>query len=169
MIKPLRPIDAVFVHPEGRFYVIYYRGELWQLPKLKLNFAAWQRKKPYLGDKGALYLSRKQAATDLNIAKTLRTLNLPQAIAGSSLPKFESWWEAHGFFWLQDHLTRGESPLAADNPELRAVLTDRNQPTERAIEKVKAQTTNNLPNTDNIFAEMLADLTAEVLYHHEPL
>ena len=41
---PLRPIDAVFVHPKQRLYVVYYRGELWQLPRMKIDDKSWQMK-----------------------------------------------------------------------------------------------------------------------------
>lgn len=173
MVKPLRPIDAVFVHLEGRYFVIYYRGTLWQLPRLKLDWSAWQRKQPYTGDAGALYLSRQQSVSDPKLAPLLRTLNLPIAIAGSSLPKFESWWEANGYVWLTVKLSRGESPLAAFETTDFETSNSLNSPqtSEKIADQNKnqpQQTNNAAPNTDHIFAEMLADLTEEVI-HRRPM
>lgn len=167
MSQPLRPIDAIFVHLKGRFYVVYHRGTLWQLPRMKLDRTAWQHKKPYLGDKNALFLSRQQAVLDINLAKQLRTLELPAAIQGAALPKFEAWWQTHGFFWLKDSLQKGTVALASNSSALAinrpAEMQNNdhsiNQPT---LAKNKAPVP---PATveDTIFADMLADLTDEVL------
>ena len=110
---PLRPIDAIFVHPKQRLYVVYYRGELWQLPRMKIDDRSWQNRRPYTDDSSSLYLSIHQAISDPILAQKLRTLDLPVAVRGSTLPRFEAWWEAHGFRWLKDRLLTGESPLAA--------------------------------------------------------
>lgn len=109
---PLRPIDAIFVHPQQRCYVIYYRGELWQLARMKLDNNSWQRRQPYKGDPNSLFLSQNQAIEDLVLAGQLRTLALPDNLHGTSLPKFEDWWLTHGFDWLKDILLKGDSPLA---------------------------------------------------------
>ena len=109
---PLRPIDAIFVHPQQRCYVIYYRGELWQLARMKLDNNSWQRRQPYKGDPNSLFLSQNQAIEDLALAGQLRTLALPDNLHGTSLPKFEDWWLTHGFDWLKDILLKGDSPLA---------------------------------------------------------
>lgn len=109
---PLRPIDAIFIHPERRLYVVYYRGALWQLPRMKIDESSWQRRQPYKGDMGALYLSSHQFISDPLLAAKLRTLNLPAAIRGSTLPRFEAWWETQGFDWLKGKLEAGQSPLA---------------------------------------------------------
>ena len=124
----LRPIDAIFVHPERRLYVVYYRGELWQLPRMKLDMAAWQRRQPYIGAKEALYLSQKQAIDDPLLAQKLRTLDLPLAIRGSTLPRFESWWEMNGYEWLKERLDNNSSPLAAhvENPVPAPIITENN-------------------------------------------
>jgi len=108
---PLRPIDAIFFHPERRLYVVYYRGELWQLPRMKIDDTSWQRRRPYDGAMNALYLSSHQAINDPVLAQKLRTLNLPHALRGCTLLRFEAWWETHGFEWLKDQLTTGQSPL----------------------------------------------------------
>lgn len=111
---PLRPIDAIFVHPQQRFYVVYYRGELWQLPRMKIDMTSWQNRKPYQGEKRALYLTQSQQIADLTLAAQLRTLQLPDSIHGCHLPKFENWWETHGYTWLKNKLLAGESPLAGN-------------------------------------------------------
>ncbi len=187
---PLRPIDAIFVHLERRLYVVYYRGELWQLPRMKIDKAAWQRKQPYTGSKEALYLRQKQAIDDRFMARKLRTLDLPSAVSGISLPRFEAWWERHGFEWLKERLDRGSSPLAAHQKK-----TQLPKPTKIANsddDKDKEKNSNNINNdlkqnndlnqtnevvdaissaeqidsTDiDIFADMLAELTDEVLNH----
>ena len=54
---PLRPIDAIFVHPKRRLYVVYYRGELWALPRMKIDDRSWQNRQPYTDDSSSLYLS----------------------------------------------------------------------------------------------------------------
>ena len=189
---PLRPIDAIFVNPERRRYVVYFRGELWQLPRMKIDYAAWQRRQPYDGDINTLYLSSNQAIADPILAQKLRTLNLPAAVHGSTLPRFESWWAFHGFEWLKDKLTTGESPLAA-HQALQAVST--NMAATQATDKQNApvssfqvvsndassnnennptQQKTNEPSTAapvakdaDIFAHMLADLVDEVLNHQE--
>ena len=178
---PLRPIDAIFVHPERRLYVVYYRGELWQLPRMKIDDTSWQRRRPYDGAMNALYLSSHQAINDPVLAQKLRTLNLPRALRGCALLRFEAWWETHGFKWLEDHLTTGQSPLAAhaktagkqstsspshkpDQPN-SATNTNTNTNTNTANHTSSDQTTAQVPSTD-IFADMLADLADEVMHHH---
>lgn len=141
---PLRPIDAIFVHPQHRLYVVYYRGVLWQLPRMKIDNSAWQRRQLYDDDINALYLSRRQVIRDPILAQKLRTLNLPDAVRGSTLPKFEAWWEVHGFAWLKNKLTTGQSPLAAERANSSTM-------------KANA--------TSDIFADMLADLAHEVMHH----
>ena len=103
----MRPIDAIFVHPKRRLYVVYYRGELWELPRMKIDDRSWQNRQPYTDDSSGLYLSIHQAISDPILTQKLRTLNLPAAVRGSTLPRFEAWWEAHGFKWLKDKLTTG--------------------------------------------------------------
>lgn len=165
----LRPIDAIFVHPEKRFYVVYFRGELWQLPRMKIDHSAWQRRQPYDGDTKALYLSRQQAISDPILAQKLRTLNLPMTIRGSTLPRFEAWWEVHGFEWLRGLLNEGKSPLAAQQSRSNIAALD----TSSANSAMKNMTDNggqvetrdgSLAETD-VFDTMLATLTDEVRHH----
>lgn len=168
---PMRPIDAIFVHPEKRLYVVYFRGELWQLPRMKIDHAAWQRRQPYNGDVKSLYLSRHQAITDPILAQKLRTLNLPEAVRGSTLPRFEDWWEVHGFEWLRALLHDGKSPLAAhqSNTEepISAVqsLSNDNEATNTVNNAEKTEPITPPVAEDDIFDDMLADLTNEVLHH----
>ena len=159
---PLRPIDAIFVHPERRLYVVYYRGALWQLPRMKIDDNSWQRRQPYDGSTEALYLSRHQSIHDPVLAQKLRTLNLPMAVRGITLPRFEAWWETHGFDWLREKLVVGQSPLAVHtetstttNSEARSTA-----PKKPSKQNDSIQTTN---KTD-VFADMLAELVEEVLY-----
>lgn len=155
---PLRPIDAIFVHPEWRLYVVYYRGALWQLPRMKVDDAAWQRRQPYNGDTNALYVSRRQVIHDPVLAQKLRTLDLPAAVYGSTLPLFEAWWEVHGFYWLKEKIISGQSPLAAHRlTALRSALNT-------TANNSGAIQPKDLKNTD-IFADMLADLVDEVMHH----
>ena len=191
---PMRPIDAIFVHPKRRLYVVYYRGELWQLPRMKIDDRSWQNRQPYTDDSSGLYLSIHQAISDPVLAQKLRTLNLPIAVHGSTLPRFEAWWEAHGFKWLKDKLTTGESPLAAH--QTVAAKTVETMAGAKAIDKQTASPSNyQAASADNrsamkknnatkkknsaqqapatvaketdIFASMLADLADEVLNQYE--
>ncbi|MBO1531682.1 hypothetical protein J3492_10735 [Psychrobacter sp. F1192] len=169
---PLRPIDAIFINPERRQYVVYFRGELWQLPRMKIDHAAWLRRQPYDGDTNHLYLSRNQVLTDPILAQTLRTLNLPDAVRGVTLSRFESWWAFHGFEWLKEQLNEGKSPLAAHqsatpatfegSPVTSSARTVTSQPV------VVATDTEHLPSSasTDIFADMLTELTNEVLNRH---
>ena len=169
---PLRPIDAIFVHPKQRLYVVYYRGELWQLPRMKIDDRSWQNRRPYTDDSSSLYLSIHQAISDPVLAQKLRTLDLPVAVRGSTLPRFEAWWEAHGFRWLKDRLLTGESPLAAHQTTTPAkVLNNQSDPltdcqtnghTDESGEVNEEQVSTPSADTD-IFADMLAELTDEVL------
>lgn len=184
---PLRPIDAIFINLERRVYVVYYRGELWQLPRMKIDELSWQRRQPYQGSAEALYLSRHQAIQDPLLAQKLRTLNLPMAVRGITLPRFEAWWESHGFDWLKEQLTVGQSPLAAHtatstttNSESRytasqdSTSTSANNDINSAKQNSGTQineskkpdkqndSTQTTEKTD-VFADMLADLVAEVL------
>lgn len=171
---PLRPIDAIFVHPERRLYVVYYRGELWQLPRMKIDDTSWQRRQPYNGEENSLYLSSHQAISNSVLAQKLRTLNLPDATRGSTLPRFEAWWETHGFDWLKDQLTTGQSPLAAhakfsDNqstssPGDKPAQRNSNAITSNPNHTTSTQTTAQAAAPD-IFADMLADLADEVMHH----
>ena len=184
---PLRPIDALFIHLERRVYVVYYRGELWQLPRMKIDELSWQRRQPYQGSPDALYLSRHQAIQDPVLAQKLRTLNLPMAVRGITLPRFEAWWESHGFDWLKDQLTIGESPLAAHtttstttNSETRSIApqdststsanndnsAEQNSSTQTQESKKVSKQNDSIQATEktDVFAELLADLVEEVLY-----
>ena len=185
---PLRPIDAIFVHPKRRLYVVYYRGELWALPRMKIDDRSWQNRQPYTDDSTSLYLSIHQAISDPVLAQKLRTLNLPAAVRGSTLPRFEAWWETNGFKWLKDKLATGESPLAAHQTgapkiaETKAIDKQTASPSnyqpaplnndssikQNSIikQKVSEQPTAAVEATD-IFADMLADLADEVLNQHE--
>ncbi|WP_426241069.1 hypothetical protein [Psychrobacter sp. TWP2-1-2] len=169
---PLRPIDAIFVHPKRRLYVVYYRGELWQLPRMKIDDRSWQNRQPYTDDSRSLYLSIHQAINDPILAQKLRTLNLPVAVRGSTLPRFEAWWEAHGFEWLKDKLTMGESPLAAH--QIKAIDNDVTSPSnDQPVLSNQNSTISHKNNSENkllpdsetdVFADMLADLADEVLH-----
>ena len=186
----MRPIDAIFVHPKRRLYVIYYRGELWQLPRMKIDNRSWHNKQPYTEDSSGLYLSIHQAISDPILAQKLRTLNLPAAVRGSTLPRFEAWWETHGFKWLKDKLTTGESPLAAhqalssnmaaaqaiDNQTASpsnyqtTALNDTNtiEKNNHIKQRSKEQNaTADVEKDSDIFADMLADLADEVLNQHK--
>ena len=173
---PLRPIDAIFVHPKQRLYVVYYRGELWQLPRMKIDEASWQNRRLYTGDSSALYLSIHQAISDPVLAQKLRTLNLPAALRGSRLPRFEAWWETHGFKWLKDKLMTGQSPLAAHQTATPIKAIDNQSTSPSNYPPVKTTDDNNILHKSgaqvgvaekDVFAEMLADLADEVL--HKPL
>ncbi|WP_201589791.1 hypothetical protein [Psychrobacter fozii] len=171
---PLRPIDAIFVHPKRRLYVVYYRGELWQLPRMKIDDRSWQNRQPYTDDGKSLYLSIHQAISDPILAQKLRTLNLPVAVRGSTLPRFEAWWEAHGFKWLTEKLTSGESPLAAhqtmparttnDQPALPSNSPPVPSNTESQLSSDNNEQKTTLPLETDVFADMLADLADEVLH-----
>ena len=94
---PLRPIDAIFVDPEQRSYVVYYRGALWKLPRMKMDDRSWQNRRPFKEGSRAIYLSIHQAISDPVLAQKLRTLDLPVAVHGSTLPRFEGWWVDIGY------------------------------------------------------------------------
>ena len=171
---PLRPIDAIFVHPKRRLYVVYYRGELWQLPRMKIDDRSWQNRQPYTDDSKSLYLSIHQAISDPILAQKLRTLNLPVAVRGSTLPRFEAWWEAHGFKWLTEKLTSGESPLAAhqtaptSTTDNQSALSSNSPPvpsnTDNQLSSDNDEQKTTLPLETDVFADMLADLADEVLH-----
>lgn len=179
---PLRPIDAIFVHPERRLYVVYYRGELWELPRMKIDDTSWQRRQPFIGASDSLHLSSHQNIKDPVLAQKLRTLNLPQAVRGVTLPRFEAWWEVHGYEWLKEKLTAGVSPLAAHSevapissknndavstPESKINSTASRDNNATSIPPVKSNLTKpgNVvkKETTDIFADMLAELADEVL------
>jgi len=172
---PLRPIDAIFVHPKQRLYVVYYRGELWCLPRMKIDDRSWQNRRPYVDDSRSLYLSIHQAISDPILAQKLRTLDLPAAVRGSTLSRFELWWETHGFKWLKDRLTAGQSPLAAH----QAMGFERPTANEFIDASVQPSNFNTNDNDSNkhdeslessaiekdVFADMLAELTDEIMDH----
>ncbi len=143
---PLRPIDALFVDFDRRQYVVYYRGELWQLPRMKINDASWQRRQPYDGVQSKLYLSRLQAIEDPVLAQKLRTLNLPEAVRGSTLPRFEAWWDAHGFDWLKTMLIAKQSPLASQTEGDNDTDNSLTQATANSSASNSAATINNKVN-----------------------
>ena len=169
----LRPIDAIFVHPKRRLYVVYYRGELWELPRMKIDDRSWQNRKPFTDDSSGLYLSIHQTISDPVLAQKLRTLNLPDAVRGSTLPRFEAWWEAHGFKWLKDKLTVGASPLAAHQTvasntlPTKAIDNTRVSPSEYqptiSSDADTIESKNSEQKTD-VFADMLTALANEVLH-----
>lgn len=171
---PLRPIDAIFVHPQRRCYVIYHGGELWQLTRMKLDEASWWRRQPYRGDVEALYLSQRQYIDDIDLATKLRTLDLPKNLHGISFPKFEDWWLTHGFEWLKDIIIKGDSPLAAHSEQAKDIsgMTKATAAAKSLPEKTSSATNDSRPpttapparpSTGNVFDDMLAELADEVL------
>ncbi|ALF58814.1 hypothetical protein [Psychrobacter urativorans] len=164
---PLRPIDAIFVHPKRRLYVVYYRGVLWQLPRMSINNAAWQRRQPYTDSPSELHLSHCQLIHDAVLAKKLYTLNLPTSLHGSTLLQFESWWDTNGFSWIKDQPTPSQSPLNADGNGDSAVI-EADDLNHNTMHKISAPQTNKSPTNDketetiDIFTGMLADLADEV-------
>ena len=180
---PLRPVDAIFVHPERRCYVIYHGGELWQLTRMKLDTASWWRRQAYRGDPSALFLSHNQYIEDIELARKLRTLDLPKNLHGTSFPKFKDWWLAHGFDWLKDIITKGESPLAghaksSGDKDVSAPASEPKPKPKSEIDTTPTSKTTGSPLTDelesstkqsaqpssgNIFDDMLAELADEVL------
>ncbi|WP_372844276.1 hypothetical protein [Psychrobacter sp.] len=171
---PLRPIDAIFVHPKRRLYVVYYRGALWQLPRMKIDDQSWQNRQPYKDDSRGLYLSIHQAISDPILAQKLRTLNLPIAVRGSTLSRFEAWWEVHGFEWLKDKLKAGQSPLAAHQAATKTIDNQPSSPSNYLSALVSNDTNAHqeqetiaiTQETTDVFSDMLADLADEVL--HQP-
>lgn len=171
---PLRPIDAIFVHPKRRLYVVYYRGALWQLPRMKIDDQSWQNRQPYKDDSRGLYLSIHQAISDPILAQKLRTLNLPIAVRGSTLSRFEAWWETHGFEWLKDKLKAGQSPLAAHQAATKTIDNQPSSPSNYLSALSSNDTTTHkeqetiaiTKETTDVFSDMLADLADEVL--HQP-
>ena len=158
---PLRPIDAIFVDPEQRLYVVYYRGVLWKLPRMKMDDRSWQNRRPYNKDSRAIYLSSHQAISDPILAQKLRTLDLPVAVQGSTLPRFEGWWEMHGFKWLEDQLTIGQSPLAGHKAAREAnAIAD---PSAASSQDENGKPTVTFSVDEDIFADMLTELTNEVM------
>lgn len=160
---PLRPIDALFVNPKRRLYVVYYRGVLWQLPRMKIDEAAWQRRKRYDGDADELYLSQKQVILDPVLASKLRTLNLPKSVRGSTLARFESWWQTQGYYWIKDLVDNNQSPLAVHQTVSSS--------TKPIVLSSSAQINSDVPPTPieqkeakrDIFDDMLAELVNDVL------
>lgn len=162
---PYRPIDAVFIHPEQRCYIIYDRGALWQLPRMKIDNSSWVRRKPYKGKTTSLYLSRSQKIKDPLLMRRLRTLNLPKSVRGITLSRFEDWWEHHGFEWSKQALLAGESPLAVH--ENTDPLTKNNaEPAQDMATSANtyAATANTEADSEDIFADMLAELKKD-LFH----
>jgi hypothetical protein len=157
---------------------------------MKIDDRSWQNRQPYTDDSSSLYLSIHQAISDPVLAQKLRTLNLPAAVRGSTLPRFEAWWETNGFKWLKDKLATGESPLAAHQtvaPKIggakaidkqtvspsnyqAAPLNNASSIKKNSTIKQKIseqQTTATAVEATDIFADMLADLADEVLNQHE--
>ncbi|GAA0315073.1 hypothetical protein [Psychrobacter aestuarii] len=164
-MMPYRPIDAVFVHPEQRCYIIYDRGALWQLPRMKIDSSAWLRRKPYKGNTKSLYLSRSQRIHDPQLVRRLRTLNLPTAVRGITLSRFELWWETHGFEWSKQTVLAGASPLAVHEDRDSDVLTKSNP--DRPQSMATSQNTTAADTSDNaidIFEDMLEELKKD-LFH----
>lgn len=83
---------------------------------------------------------------------------------GSTLSRFEAWWEAHGFKWLKDKLMIGQSPLAAHQATAytKAIDSQPASPGHNRTENKTPASMSSFVNTD-VFAEMLTELTNEVL------
>lgn len=107
---PLRSIDAIFIQPKDKYYVIYQSGKLWQLPRLKIDVSSWQRKIPYQGSKSHLYLSRQQHITDKILKQKIHTLDLPESLHGCSVTQFENWWQMNALSWLRQQKEQETKP-----------------------------------------------------------
>ena len=115
------------------------------------------------------------------LAQKLRTLNFPAAVRGSTLPRFEAWWETNGFKWLKDKLATGESPLAAHQTvapkiaETKAIDKQTASPSnyqpaplndDSSIKQKSSEQPTAAVEVTDIFADMLADMADEVLNQH---
>lgn len=161
---PYRPIDAVFVHPKQRCYIIYDRGTLWQLPRMKIDNSSWIRRKLYTGNTTELYLSRSQRIKDPVLAHRLRTLNLPISVRGITLSRFEYWWETHGFEWSKQTVIAGASPLAVhEGHEALDTLTKNNAaPVQDMATSADTDTLATDVVNEDIFENMLAELKKDL-------
>lgn len=155
---PLRPVNAIFIEQKQQFIVVYQQGKLWQLPRMKLDMSAWRYRKPFTGNKSALILAHNQHITDTTLAQKLPTHQLPDALHGLNLPRFETWWRQNGFDWLNNRQNDNANINSKVNTTLKADASNHKntQPSARSNTQSDNQ-------SDNIFDNMLADLEADLL------
>lgn len=180
---PLRPIDAIFIYPKKRCYVVYNQGKLWILPRMKLDKTTWEYKKPFTENPKEIYLSSQQRLDDPDLAQALFTLELPESLHGSDVEKFEAWWLNHGLEWLnhapnqtQTTASPPKKPTQTNaqpnqSPQIKPQKAEQQinqkpdpQPVQQPAQKPKpAPNTNNKTASGDVFEDMLDELNHELL------
>lgn len=143
---PLRPVNAIFYHPKLKCIVVYQKGKLWQLSRMKLDMESWRRKTEFKGEKTELYLNGQQLITDEKLAKILPTQNFPETLKNATFHKFETWWLTNGFNWLL-------KPAESNSTNLQETKTDQSNNSildSKKITEINIEELNNVSSsTDN--------------------
>ena len=115
---PLRPINAIFVHPKDRYYVVLMQGdnperyELHRVSRMKLDGTSWQRRTPYAGNIDDLKLVKDQRIAESQLQRTITTENLPATLHGRTVSFFLNWWQNNGYEWHQNNHSQTDKPNA---------------------------------------------------------
>ncbi|WP_227430374.1 hypothetical protein [Psychrobacter sp. I-STPA6b] len=151
---PLRPVTALFVHSRDRYYVVYHNGNLYKLPRMKLDSQAWQRRQPYTDSPDDIFLLQSQRIADKALAQQLPTYTWSPTLKGRTLTFFLKWWETNGYDWLQTHqpITTTESenasPAKPDSSKTQQQVTELSL-TAPATQETVVTTANNNRTTHN--------------------
>ena len=190
MIPKQRPVTAIFVHPEDRYYVVYQNGRRYKVSRMKLDKTSWERRKPYTGSDDKIFLLKDKVIEDADVAKLLPTYEWPHSRKGRSLTFFLSWWEHQGYSWLMKHhplpynqaedtgrnsavpnktVTQANSTYANQKVNAPSALSLAENAKENAdnditlnIAPTDTHTSDDLLNPDSLFDDMLLELNSEI-------
>lgn len=146
-----RFVDAVFIEPKNRFYVILHKGKFWRLPRMQLTNNAWLLKKPYVGSHDDIFMVKDQRIHDSVLAKTLHTHQFPPQLANISATRFLQWWSSKDYLWVNQEKKLVNSTGSAHNDKSTPAMATRPDETGLTLQLVSPDqhfNTQPLPNKE---------------------
>lgn len=101
-----KSIDVIFVHPKHRSYVVWHKGQFYQLTRMALTRTAWERRVDYTGSLEEIFLAKESCLSDDGVndgvlqAIGLNIVKLPSELHSITASKFLAWWTVNRYsFW----------------------------------------------------------------------
>lgn len=100
-MKYSKTIDVIFVHPKHRNYVIWHDDCFYQLARMELTQASWDRRVVYTGLLDEIFVAKEscEGAGSTGVSE-LAIATLPVELHGVTASKFLAWWVVNRYqFW----------------------------------------------------------------------
>lgn len=103
-MKYSQTIDVIFVHPKHRNYVIWHDDCFYQLARMELTQASWDRRAVYTGLLDEIFVA-KESCEGVGSAGVsgLAIATLPAELHGVTASKFLAWWVVNRYQFWKNH------------------------------------------------------------------